>query len=103
MNKLIALGAAAFLLAPSMTFAFSLQSYEAETKVAARMVSGALDQRLIDLGSNLQTKEFFPIWGRTLKDGVAAYCRFYMKSVAKDTSKCTRTIKVTAPNGNYSF
>lgn len=92
MKKTLAtIGLLATLL-PSTGFAFTLQGYEDQTKVAARFTSGALDQRLIDLGSNYQTKEFFPIMARTIKKGVEQYCASLFRALGTSTAKCARQI-----------
>lgn len=103
MKKYLSIIGIVAALSPSLAFAFNLEEYEASTQTAANYVSGKLDARLIELGSNKETKEFMPIWGRTQKDGVTRYCSFYMKSMTGDGSKCSRTINVKASNGIFNF
>lgn len=90
-------------LVPSLGFAFDLNSYEAETQVVARYTTGKLDDRLIELGSNKQTGEFVPVTAKTHKDGVIRYCSFYLKALGQNSDLCARTIKVHAPNGDFTF
>lgn len=90
-------------LSPLSALAFNINEYETQTQVATRFVSGNLDARLIEIGSNFMTKEFMPIQASTVKRGVVAYCAFYFRTTGKNTAQCDRTIKVQAINGNYSF
>lgn len=96
------LGAIVALSMPLSAMAFSLDDYEVSTQVAHRYVAGELDQRLIEIGSNAETKVFNVNVGRTHKDGVERYCRFYARfGIDAPTLKgtCDRTIKVTGSGG----
>jgi len=89
-------------LSPIAASAFSLDEYETMTRVAQRYVAGELDQRMIELGQNFQTKEFNVTVGRTQKRGVEAYCAFYARfGKSKLNGSCSRTIQ--APTGSGTF
>tara|TARA_R110000868_G_scaffold123583_1_gene327155 strand:- start:479 stop:796 length:318 start_codon:yes stop_codon:yes gene_type:complete len=89
-------------LAPLSTLAFSLDEYEAQTKVAQRYVSGEMDQRMIELGQNFTTKEFNVVVGKTQKNGVETYCRYYaLFGDVKLNGSCNRTIKAPTGSGTY--
>lgn len=42
--------------------------------IADAYVSGQLEDRLQELGTNKQTKEFTPLWRATQEDGIRLHC-----------------------------
>lgn len=59
--------------------------------VTDRFLSGALDTRMTELGTNLQTKEFMPQWYKTQIDGIRRHCAFTLVTRGvKDTKSCSR-------------
>lgn len=59
--------------------------------VTDRFLSGALDTRLEELGTNLQTGEKMPQWKMTQLAGVKLHCvRTLVWRGVKDTSICKR-------------
>lgn len=104
MRKTLAIIGLLATLAPVSAFAFSLEGYEMDTQVAHRYVSGDLDKRLIELGSNHETGEFTLYTGRGIKQGVEAYCRYYSRfGIQPLGGPCFHTIDVHAVNGDWSF
>lgn len=99
MKKLILTLTLVASVSPISAFAFNLNDYESNTQVAHKYVTGALDQRMIELGQNFQTKEFNVIVGRTQKIGTERYCTFYFRSIGSDVKGCARTITVPHADG----
>lgn len=59
--------------------------------VTDRYITGKLDTRIEELGTNKASGEKMPQWKQTIKDGVARHCRFTLVARGvKDTSSCTR-------------
>jgi hypothetical protein len=62
---------------------------DAWTDTTNRYLSGQLEPRLQELGTNKQTGVFTPMWRKTQEEGVKRHCRNVLlaRGVA-DTSKC---------------
>lgn len=59
--------------------------------VTDRYLSGQLDTRLTELGTNLQTGDFFPTWKKTQETGVRLHCvRTLIARGVKNTAQCSR-------------
>ena len=90
MNKIIT----SLTLASSLTFGV-MGIIQADVlpgqSVTDRFLSGALDARLTELGTNKQTGEFFPQWKKTQVEGVRRHCTFTLVARGvKDTKACAR-------------
>lgn len=104
MKKTLAIIGIISTLAPMSALAFNVEEYEMNTQVAHRYTSGELDQRLIELGSDFNTKEFTLYTGRGIKQGVERYCAAYARwGVHPLNGPCFHEIKVNAVNGSFSF
>lgn len=58
--------------------------------VTDRYISGALEPRLQELGTNPQTGVFTPQWRKTQEEGVKRHCRFTLlaRGVLDTSAKC---------------
>jgi hypothetical protein len=94
MKKILALIGIVTTMAPVSAFAFPIAEADTLTGVSVTdsFVSGKLDTRLNDLGTNLQTKEFQPIWFKTQLEGIRLHCSRTMHSRKTFSAKCGSAI-----------
>lgn len=87
MQKLLA----SLALASSLTFGVvGVLQADAWTNATDRYMSGQLESRLQELGTNKQTGVFTPQWRLTIEEGVKRHCRFTLaaRGTVDPSGKC---------------
>lgn len=82
--------AVATALSPVLGFAMPIPTADTLTgrSVTDAYISGALDSRLTELGTQFQTKEFMPLWFQTQERGLKTHCRRVLTHRGTFNGKC---------------
>lgn len=94
MKKLLSIIGIVTTLAPFSAFAMPMGDADTLTgrSITDDFVTGKLDTRLNDLGTNYQTKVFQPIWYKTQLDGIRLHCARTLHSRKVFSEKCGTSV-----------